>query len=462
VINYAIAVTNDGSQDLTDPVVQDLAGNNQDAVLSGGFDVGDTNADGILNVGETWQFTGTQTITQAEIDNRNGSGIPTVSGGLTHDFIVRSLYDQGGPDVGTSSVPIVQNPHVTLAKAASVATVNHAGDLITYTIDLANAGNMDLTHATVTDASVSDLAPVLAGGFNAGDTNMDGELSVGETWHYTADHTVTQAEIDNGGVVDPTLTISNTASSSTDQGASASATASVSVAQNPSLALTKAGTFNDTNGDGLANPGETISYSFSETNTGNMTLHNVAVSDQGSGVTVNGSSIALLAPGAVDGTTFTGSYTITQADIDAGFKDNTATATSDNATAAPAMAHVVLPQSAQMTLSETASTSSNTPAAGDTLNYTFSLTNTGNVTLHDQTVTDTVATGITLEQTGPNIVGDANHNGQFDVGETWKFDGTYTLTAADILSGVSDTATAAALGPQHQMVSATSSFTFQS
>jgi uncharacterized repeat protein (TIGR01451 family) len=126
------------------------------------------------------------------------------------------------------------------------------------------------------------------------------------------------------------------------------------------------------------------------------------------------------------------------------------------------MAHVVLPQSAQMTLSETASTSSNTPAAGDTLNYTFSLTNTGNVTLHDQTVTDTVATGITLEQNGSNIVGDANHNGQFDVGETWKFDGTYTLTAADILSGVSDTATAAALGPQDQIVSATSSFTFHS
>jgi uncharacterized repeat protein (TIGR01451 family) len=466
VINYAIGVTNDGSLDLTEPVVQDLAGNPEPEVQSGGFNVGDTNQDLTLNIGETWQFTATQTVTQAEIDNRNGSGIPTVSSGLTHDFTVRSLYDQGGPDVGTSSVLIVQNPHVALTKVASLldhgTAADNAGDVINYAIAFANDGNMDLTNPMVSDASVSDLAPVMAGVFNSGDTNMDGELSVGEIWHYTAAHTVTQAEIDNGGVVDAGLSISNTATATTDQTAPTSASASVLVVQNPSLALAKTGTFNDTNGDGLANPGETISYSFTETNTGNMTLHNVAVSDQGSGVTVSGAPIASLAPGALDGTTFTGSYTISQADIDAGFKDNTAGATSDNATSAPATAHVVLPQSAQMTLSETANTPNSTPNAGDTLTYTFSLTNNGNVTLHGPTVTDTVATGITLEQSGPNIVGDANHNGQFDVGETWKFDGTYTLTAADITNGVSDMATASALGPQDQMASATSSLFFHS
>jgi hypothetical protein len=195
---------------------------------------------------------------------------------------------------------------------------------------------------------VSDLAPIVSGGFNSGDTNLDGKLSRGETWQYTAHHTVTQAEIDNGGIVDPALTISNTATAATDQGASASASASVLVAQHPSLALAKAGTFNDANADGMANPGETISYSFSETNTGNMTLHHVAVSDPGSGVAVSGSPIASLAPGDSDGTTYTGSYTITQADIDAGFKNNTAGATSDNASSAPATAHVVLPQMAHI------------------------------------------------------------------------------------------------------------------
>jgi uncharacterized repeat protein (TIGR01451 family) len=591
-ITYAIAVTNDGTQDLTEPTVQDLFGNAQPEVQSGGFDVGDTNQDGVLNIGETWQFTATQTITQAEIDNRNGGGIPTVDPNLTHVFDVRSLYDQGGPDLGTSSVPIIQNPHVTLTKTASLAdagaaadnagdvinyaislandgnmdlthpmvsdpsvsdlapvmsggfnagdtnhdgelsvgetwqyTADHtvtqaeidnggvvnpalaitntasattdqgasatasasvpvaqdphvtmaktatladggaaadaAGDVINYTIALTNNGNMDLTHPTVSDPSVSDLAPVMVGGFNSGDTNHDGKLSVGETWNYTADHTVTQAEIDNGGVVDPTLAISNTASATTDQGASATATASVPVAQDPSLALAKTGTFNDANSDGLAEAGETISYSFTETNTGNMTLHNVAVSDQGSGVTVSGSPIASLAPGASNGATFTGVYTITQADVDAGFKDNSAVATSDNATSAPATAHVTLPQSAHMSMSETASDANSPPAAGDSLLYTFSLTNDGNVTLHNPTVSDPTTSGVSVELSGGNIVGDANNNLLFDPGETWAFTGSRTLTTADITNGVvTDAATANSLGPQNQPASATSSFTF--
>src|SRR5262249_25944928 len=157
------------------------------------------------------------------------NGIPTVQSGLTHDYTVRSLYDQGGPDFATAHVPIIQNPHVTLTKAPDVASVDAANDVINYTIDLANAGNMDLTHPVVSDSFASDLAPVLVMGFNSGDANQDGELSVGETWHYTADHTVTQAEIDNNGVVDLNLALSNTASASTDQGATATASASVDV-----------------------------------------------------------------------------------------------------------------------------------------------------------------------------------------------------------------------------------------
>src|SRR5262249_32071197 len=151
------------------------------------------------------------------------------------------------------------NPHVTLSKTAALVgggtAADKAGDVINYAIGLTNDGNMDLTNAVVTDPSVNDLAAVMSGGFNAGDTNQDGELSIGETWQYTADPTVTQAEIANGGVVDPALAITNTASASTAQGASATASASVSIAQNPSLSLVKAGTWNDANGDHFAEVG---------------------------------------------------------------------------------------------------------------------------------------------------------------------------------------------------------------
>ena len=51
----------------------------------------------------------------------------------------------------------------------------------------------------VTDPLTPNVAPVLVGGFNSGDTDPDNLLDVGETWHYTASHTVTQAELDTNG-----------------------------------------------------------------------------------------------------------------------------------------------------------------------------------------------------------------------------------------------------------------------
>jgi uncharacterized repeat protein (TIGR01451 family) len=114
-----------------------------------------------------------------------------------------------------------------------------------------------------------------------------------------------------------------------------------------------------------------------------------------------------------------------------------------------------------MALTETAATQGGGAAsAGGSLVYTFELTNDGNVTLHDPTVGDTATSGVSVEQNGPNIVGDANHNLLFDPGETWTFTGSRTLSADDITNGVADTSTASALGPQNQPASAMATFTF--
>jgi uncharacterized repeat protein (TIGR01451 family) len=112
-----------------------------------------------------------------------------------------------------------------------------------------------------------------------------------------------------------------------------------------------------------------------------------------------------------------------------------------------------------MALRESANAPTN-PSAGDSLVYTFSLTNDGVVTLHDPTVSDTATTGVTATLSGLNNVGDTNNNLLFDVGGTWTFAGSRTLTAADIANGVSDMANAVALGPQDQPASATSSLVF--
>ena len=96
--------------------------------------------------------------------------------------------------------------------------------------------------------------------------------------------------------------------------------------QNPGIAIIKSGTFNDESGDGFAQVGETISYTFTVENTGDVTLTNVTVTDPL--VTVSGGPITL-APGQVDSTTFTATYVITTEDILAGGVVNQATATGE-------------------------------------------------------------------------------------------------------------------------------------
>ena len=101
-----------------------------------------------------------------------------------------------------------------------------------------------------------------------------------------------------------------------------------------------------------------------------------------------------LAPGASE--TCTGSYTVTQADVDAGSVTNTATA---NATSPPggnpvssgSSSVTVLASKATSTLSLTKSTTSTGYGkAGDTIGYKFLVTNTGTTTLSNVGVTDSL------------------------------------------------------------------------
>ena len=69
-------------------------------------------------------------------------------------------------------------------------------------------------------------------------------------------------------------------------------------------------------------------YTFTVTNTGNVALFSVVVSDPK--VLVVGGPIPVLPVGASDSTTFMGSYTLTQADIDAGSVYNVALATGNS------------------------------------------------------------------------------------------------------------------------------------
>ncbi|QKJ62456.1 Calx-beta domain-containing protein [Flavobacterium sp. M31R6] len=102
-------------------------------------------------------------------------------------------------------------------------------------------------------------------------------------------------------------------------------TASVNVfVARPSIALVKTAHFNDENADGYAQAGETISYSFEVTNTGNVPLTNVTILDPLPGVVMTGTPLTL-AIGETNATHFQGVYAIKQTDINKGSISNQAT-----------------------------------------------------------------------------------------------------------------------------------------
>lgn len=92
----------------------------------------------------------------------------------------------------------------------------------------------------------------------------------------------------------------------------------------PAISVLKTVVFNDTNNNDFAEAGETLSYHFSVTNTGNTDLENLIITDPLPNIMLNGGPIDL-ASGQTDSSSFTATYILTQADISAGLISNQAT-----------------------------------------------------------------------------------------------------------------------------------------
>ena len=414
-ISYTLAVTNQGNAAIADVVVDDPFTTNEAPVLvAGAFNTGDTDQDNLLDVTETWQYTASHTVTQAELDagtnhRQHGDGDRHRGdpgqrrrlgcGGAEQDPAHREGRDGSGRHGERD-----QRRH----------QLHAGGD---------QPGNAAIASVVVDDPFTTNEAPVLTGGFNAGDTDQDNLLDVSETWQYTASHTVTQAELDAGTTIVNTATVTGTgATPDTDD-------ASVPVAQSKILHIEKDATV----AGGTANvAGESISYTLAVTNQGNAAIAGVVVDDP---FTTNEAPVLVAGAFNVGDTDqdnlldvtetwqYTASHQVTQAELDAGTAIvNTATVTGTGATSDSDDASVPVAQSKILHIEKDATVPGGTAdVAGETISYTLAVTNQGNAAIANVVVDDPFTTNEAPVLAGGFNAGDTDQDNLLDVSETWQY-----------------------------------------
>ena len=191
-------------------------------------------------------------------------------------------------------------------------------------------------------------------------------------------------------------------------------------------------------------PGTLVTYSYKVTNTGNVTLDPVTVTDPMAGLSAISCPATSLAPWVSE--TCTATYTTTQADVDRGSLENTGTATGTppSGPTVTAQSSVCIP--AVQTPSISVVKSADVPtvsAVGQVVTYTFTIANTGNVTLYDVDVTDAQASPSLASSLGP-ITCATGTDGSITLAPaaTDTCSATYTVTQADLSNNsIEDTAT---------------------
>ncbi|NER09189.1 gliding motility-associated C-terminal domain-containing protein [Muriicola jejuensis] len=293
-------------------------------------------------------------VIDAVDDDFSANPVDGVAGGVVPDSNVLDNDTLNGEPIDPADVvltstptgPLTVNPDGTVTVAPNTGAGTYT---IEYTIcEVANPTNCDTGSVTVVvdpganviDAVDDDFSanPVdgVAGGVVPDSNVLDNDTLNGEpidpadvvltstpTGPLTVnpDGTVTVAPNTGAGTYTIEYTICEVANpTNCDTGS-----VTVVVEGGPNIVVLKVDTFNDENNDGYAQAGETISYTFTVINTGTVPLGNITITDPL--VELVGGPLTILEPGETDSTTFTATYTITQADIDAGSFQNTATVT---------------------------------------------------------------------------------------------------------------------------------------
>ncbi|WP_430465944.1 beta strand repeat-containing protein [Tabrizicola sp.] len=509
-LTYTIAITNTGSVSLTGVAVQSdtlSRGTGTSLTAISGFTAANFTTTGstTLAPGASVSYTATYIVTQADIDAGGLSNTATVVGTPPSGPAVTDITDNGDDTDNNffddaTTLTVAASPAMTVTKTADITGFSNpvkVGDEIVYTITVENTGNVSLTTVLLDDPLTADEAYV------SGDEGTADTMEVGEVWTYSATYALTQADIDAGKVENiavatatpPSGTAFDVESSATGNGTpgdgegtptAVTLTASPAIEGVKTVAIT-----NDKGAKGLS-VGDELTYTIAITNTGNVSLTGVAVQSdtlsRGTGTSltaISGFTAAsftttdskTLAPGA--SVSYTATYVVTQADIDAGGLSNTATvvgtppsgsavtdvtdngndndgnttgdATTLTVAASPSIEGV-------KTVAITNDKGAKGLSVGDELTYTIAITNTGNVSLTGVAVqSDTLSRGTGTSLTAISGFTAASFtttdSKTLAPGASVSYTATYVVTQADIdAGGLSNTATVVGTPPSGSVV----------
>ena len=354
-LDFEFVVTNTGNVTLDPILVEDTT-------------VGDVTCPvTTLAPGETTVCLAVYSFTQADVDAGHLANTALVTGTPPTGISEATATD-------STDTPIQSGPTITLDKQAGAPTGNpinvRAGSSIDYTFVVTNTGNVTLNPVSVED-------PLLAAV-----PCPQTELAPTATMTCEATYTITQADVDAGLVLN-NATAFGTAPDG--EGVRAFANTSTTIPSDPAITLDKqAGTPTGNTA------GSSIDYGFVVTNAGNVTLDSIVIDDPKIGVV--SCPVVVLAPD--ESTTCEATYVLTQADVDAGHVANSAITRGTPPTGAVVSAtdstDTTIPAAPALELEKVAGNPTGN-TAGSTITYSFTVTNSGNVTLDPVSVDDPLA-----------------------------------------------------------------------
>jgi len=236
----------------------------------------------------------------------------------------------------------VADPDLTLVKSVAAPDISanqtdraDAGDTITYTFEITNDGNV-----TMDDVSPVDTGPTFNGQTGTGSLGAfevtgtspvenTATLAPGESATFTAVYTMSELDVlhaadtkdltgTDQNLIDNTAQAAGTTPSDTPYTDPDTDTAETLIAPFPEIDLVKLAVLNDeVTADTLAEVGETITYTYTVTNTGNVPLTNISLDDVHEGTSLTAGTDVGSETLTSDGPLATGPTAATSTDVTA-------------------------------------------------------------------------------------------------------------------------------------------------